>query len=142
MPLIHGVDCRPVFVENRVAFELQCRCHEAVIDGPFLRHDGDSPHLRVAGKKFDHRAYAPGRRPCHLIISHPASGAKRSPCLVRSSLMMRNSASLPRARMVLIGPPRCGAKPVPNMIPASQRSASATIFSRTHATASLTAGQG
>jgi hypothetical protein len=42
--------------------------------------------------------------------------------------------------MADIGPPRCGAKPVPKMTPASQRSASATIFSRTHATASLSAG--
>ena len=54
--------------------------------------------------------------------------------------MIRSHSCLPRARMVAMGPPRWGAKPVPKMTPASQRSASATIFSRTHATASLRAG--
>ena len=42
--------------------------------------------------------------------------------------------------MAEIGPPRCGAKPVPKMTPASHRSASVTIFSRRQATASLSAG--
>ena len=58
MSLIHGVDCRLALVENRFAFELQCRCHESVVDDPFLRHDGDAPHLRLTGKALDHLADA------------------------------------------------------------------------------------